>query len=241
VQINVITLFPEMFTAITECGITSKAAKQGLIELDYFNPREFTTDKHRTVDDKPYGGGPGMLMKTEPLVAAIKAARSGLRARGANLEAKVAYLSPQGRVLDQAGVLELASRDSLILVCGRYQGIDQRVIDQEVDEEWSVGNFVLSGGELAAMALIDAVTRLQPGAVGDKDSVSQDSFSNGLLHWPEYTKPKVFNNQSVPNVLLSGDHEAIRKWRLEQSLVATRNKRPELISKKVLGQKAQEH
>lgn len=240
-QINVITLFPEMFTAITECGITSKAAKQGLIELDYFNPREFTTDKHRTVDDKPYGGGPGMLMKTEPLVAAIKAARSGLRARGANLEAKVAYLSPQGRVLDQAGVLELASRDSLILVCGRYQGIDQRVIDQEVDEEWSVGNFVLSGGELAAMALIDAVTRLQPGAVGDKDSVSQDSFSNGLLHWPEYTKPKVFNNQSVPNVLLSGDHEAIRKWRLEQSLVATRNKRPELISKKVLGQKEQKH
>ena len=240
-QINVITLFPEMFTAITECGITSKAAKQGLIELDYFNPREFTTDKHRTVDDKPYGGGPGMLMKTEPLVAAIKAARSGLRTRGANLEAKVAYLSPQGRVLDQAGVLELASRDSLILVCGRYQGIDQRVIDQEVDEEWSVGNFVLSGGELAAMALIDAVTRLQPEAVGDKDSVSQDSFSNGLLHWPEYTKPKVFNNQSVPNVLLSGDHEAIRKWRLEQSLVATRNKRPELISKKVLGQKEQKH
>ena len=240
-QINVITLFPEMFTAITECGITSKAAKQGLIELDYFNPREFTTDKHRTVDDKPYGGGPGMLMKTEPLVAAIKAARSGLRARGANLEAKVAYLSPQGRVLDQAGVLELASRDSLILVCGRYQGIDQRVIDQEVDEEWSVGNFVLSGGELAAMALIDAVTRLQPGAVGDKDSVSQDSFSNGLLHWPEYTKPKVFNNQSVPNVLLSGDHEAIRKWRLKQSLVATRNKRPELISKKVLGQNEQKH
>ena len=240
-QINVITLFPEMFTAITECGITSKAAKQGLIELDYFNPREFTADKHRTVDDKPYGGGPGMLMKTEPLVAAIKAARSGLRTRGGNLEAKVAYLSPQGRVLDQAGVLELASRDSLILVCGRYQGIDQRVIDQEVDEEWSVGNFVLSGGELAAMALIDAVTRLQPGAVGDKDSVSQDSFSNGLLHWPEYTKPKVFNNQSVPNVLLSGDHEAIRKWRLEQSLVATRNKRPELISKKVLGQKEQKH
>ena len=240
-QINVITLFPEMFTAITECGITSKAAKQGLIELDYFNPREFTTDKHRTVDDKPYGGGPGMLMKTEPLVAAIKAARSGLRTRGANLEAKVAYLSPQGRVLDQAGVLELASRDSLILVCGRYQGIDQRVIDQEVDEEWSVGNSVLSGGELAAIALIDAVTRLQPGSVGDKDSVSQDSFSNGLLHWPEYTKPKVFNNQSVPNVLLSGDHEAIRKWRLEQSLVATRNKRPELISKKVLGQKEQKH
>jgi len=241
VQINVITLFPEMFTAITECGITSKAAKQGLIELDYFNPREFTTDKHRTVDDKPYGGGPGMLMKTEPLVAAIKAARSGLRTGGTNLEAKVAYLSPQGRVLDQAGVLELASRDSMILVCGRYQGIDQRVIDQEVDEEWSVGNFVLSGGELAAMALIDAVTRLQPGAVGDKDSVSQDSFSNGLLHWPEYTKPKVFNNQYVPNVLLSGDHEAIRKWRLEKSLAATRNKRPELISKKVLGQKEQKH
>ena len=236
-HINIVTLFPEMFSAITDFGITSKAGKQGLIELDYFNPREFATDKHRTVDDKPYGGGPGMLMKTGPLVAAINAARKGLRDKGRGSEAKVAYLSPQGRVLDQAGVFELASRESIILLCGRYQGIDQRVIDQEVDEEWSVGNFVLSGGELAAMTLIDTVTRLQPGAVGDKDSVNEDSFSNGLLHWPEYTKPQVFNNQDVPNVLLSGDHEAIREWRLQQSLVATREKRPELISKEILDQK----
>ena len=236
-QINVITLFPEMFSAITDCGITSKAVKQGLIKLNYFNPREFAADRHRTVDDKPYGGGPGMLMKTEPLVAAIKAAKRGLGDQGSNLMAKVAYLSPQGRVLDHAGVLELASRGSIILLCGRYQGIDQRVIDQEVDEEWSVGNFVLSGGELAAMILIDAITRIQPGAVGNRDSVNQDSFNNGLLHWPEYTKPRIYNNKEVPSVLLSGDHKAIRDWRLEQSLVATKGKRPELISKKDLDQK----
>tara|TARA_B100000945_G_scaffold74685_1_gene57469 strand:- start:1293 stop:2021 length:729 start_codon:yes stop_codon:yes gene_type:complete len=242
VQINVVTLFPEMFSAITDYGITGRAAKQGLIKLDYFNPREFSTDRHRTVDDKPYGGGPGMLMKTAPLVAAIRAARRGLRDRESSLGgAKVAYLSPQGRVLDHVGVLELASRDNIILLCGRYQGIDQRVIDQEVDEEWSVGDFVLSGGELAAMVLIDAVTRLRPGAVGDKESVNQDSFSDGLLHWPEYTKPQVFNSQDVPSVLLSGDHEAIREWRLEQSLVTTRKKRPELISKKGLDQKYKKH
>ena len=241
-QINVVTLFPEMFSAITDYGITGRAAKQGLIKLDYFNPREFSTDRHRTVDDKPYGGGPGMLMKTAPLVAAIRAARRGLRDRESSLAgAKVAYLSPQGRVLDHVGVLELASRDNIILLCGRYQGIDQRVIDQEVDEEWSVGDFVLSGGELAAMVLIDAVTRLRPGAVGDKESVNQDSFSDGLLHWPEYTKPQVFNSQYVPSVLLSGDHEAIREWRLEQSLVTTRKKRPELMSKKGLDQKDKEH
>ena len=241
-QINVVTLFPEMFSAITDYGITSRAAEQGLIKLDYFNPREFATDRHRIVDDKPYGGGPGMLMKTEPLVAAIRAARRGLRDQESSLEGgKVAYLSPQGRVLDHVGVLELASRDNIILLCGRYQGIDQRVIDQEVDEEWSVGDFVLSGGELAAMVLIDAVTRFRPGAVGDKESVNQDSFSDGLLHWPEYTKPQVFNSQYVPSVLLSGDHEAIREWRLKQSLVTTRKKRPELISRKGLDQKDKGH
>ena len=228
--INVVTLFPEMFSAIKDCGVTSRAINKGLINIRFFNPREFAKDKHRTVDDKPYGGGPGMLMKIEPLVAAIKAAKDGLT-EGANDRAvKVAYLSPQGKVLDQAGVEEVASRDRLVLVCGRYQGIDQRVIDQEVDEEWSVGDFIISGGELAAMTMIDAVTRIQPGAIGDKDSVSQDSFSNGLLHWPEYTKPKVFNNRSVPSVLLSGDHKAIQEWRLEQSLVVTSKKRPDLMS-----------
>ena len=228
--INIVTLFPEMFSAITDCGVTSRAVNEGLINLRFFNPREFAKDKHRTVDDKPYGGGPGMLMKIEPLVAAIKAAKDGLIEDANHQSVKVAYLSPQGKVLDQAGVEEIASRDRLVLLCGRYQGIDQRVIDQEVDEEWSVGDFVISGGELAAMILVDAVTRLQPGAIGDKDSVSQDSFSNGLLHWPEYTKPKVFNNRSVPSVLLSGDHKAIQEWRLEQSLVVTSNKRPDLMN-----------
>jgi tRNA (guanine37-N1)-methyltransferase len=236
-QINVITLFPEMFSAVAEWGITGRAIKQGLIELDYFNPREFTKDKHRTVDDRPFGGGPGMLMKTEPLIAAIRAAKEGLLKKDENAgSAKVAYLSPQGRVIDQAGITELASRERMIFLCGRYQGIDQRVIDQEVDEEWSIGDFVLSGGELAAMTLIDAVIRLQPGAVGDKDSVNLDSFSNGLLHCPEYTKPQVFNSQSVPDVLLTGDHEAIRKWRANQSLIVTKRKRPELISKKKLNE-----
>ena len=228
--INIVTLFPEMFSAITDCGITSRAVSEGLINLRFFNPREFAKDKHRTVDDKPYGGGPGMLMKIEPLVAAIKSAKDGLIENANGQSVKVAYLSPQGKVLDQAGVEEIASRDRLVLLCGRYQGIDQRVIDQEVDEEWSIGDFVISGGELAAMILVDAVTRLQPGAIGDKGSVSQDSFSNGLLHWPEYTKPKVFNNRSVPSVLLSGDHKAIQEWRLEQSLVVTSNKRPDLMN-----------
>ena len=228
--INVVTLFPEMFSAITDCGVTSRAINKGLINLGFFNPREFAKDKHRTVDDKPYGGGPGMLMKIEPLVAAIKAARDGLIEDANDQAVKVAYLSPQGKVLDQASVEEVASRDRLVLLCGRYQGVDQRVIDQEVDEEWSVGDLVISGGELAAMILIDAVTRLQPGAIGDKDSVSQDSFSNGLLHWPEYTKPKVFNNQNVPSVLLSGNHKAIKEWRLEQSLAVTSRKRPDLLS-----------
>ena len=228
---NIVTLFPEMFSAITDCGVTSRAVNEGLINLRFFNPREFAKDKHRTVDDKPYGGGPGMLMKIEPLVAAIKAAKGGLIEDANGQSVKVAYLSPQGKVLDHAGIEEIASRKGIILLCGRYQGIDQRVIDQEVDEEWSVGNFVISGGELAAMTLIDAVTRLKPGAIGDQDSVSQDSFSNGLLHWPEYTKPKVFNNQSVPSVLLSGDHKAIQKWRLEQSLVVTSKKRPDVMNK----------
>ena len=228
--INVVTLFPEMFSAITDCGVTSRAINKGLINLGFFNPREFAKDKHRTVDDKPYGGGPGMLMKIEPLVAAVKAARDGLIEDANDQAVKVAYLSPQGKVLDQASVEEVASRDRLVLLCGRYQGVDQRVIDQEVDEEWSVGDLVISGGELAAMILIDAVTRLQPGAIGDKDSVSQDSFSNGLLHWPEYTKPKVFNNQNVPSVLLSGNHKAIQEWRLEQSLAVTSRKRPDLLS-----------
>ena len=224
-QIGLITLFPEMFAALTEYGVSGRAVRAGLVTLQYWNPRDFATDKHRTVDDKPFGGGPGMLMKTEPLVASIKEARKTI----GNGEAKVIYLSPQGRKIDQRGVVELAQRDSMIMVCGRYQGIDARVLEMEIDEEWSLGDFILSGGELAAMALCDAIIRFQPGALGDDDSAQQDSFADGLLHSPQFTRPQNFAGQDVPAVLLSGDHGAIRRWRLQQSLGITWLKRPDLL------------
>lgn len=233
----IVTLFPEMFDAVSRYGITGRACRNGVLNLQCWNPRDFTEDKHRTVDDKPFGGGPGMLMKTRPLQQAIKAARTGLEASAASAEGKaphasprVIYLSPQGRRLDQAGVKELASRESFVLVCGRYQGIDQRVIDTEIDEEWSLGDFVLSGGELAAMVLIDAVTRYQPGALGDEDSAQQDSFAQGLLHSPEYTRPQLVNGIDVPAPLLSGNHAQIREWQLQQSLGITWLKRPDLLA-----------
>jgi tRNA (guanine37-N1)-methyltransferase len=233
-QLSIVTLFPEMFTAVTEYGISGRAVRSGLMSLEYFNPRDYTTDKHRTVDDKPFGGGPGMLMKTEPLVAAIAAAK-----QAASRDAKVIYLSPQGQTLKQDSIVELAQRESMVLLCGRYQGIDNRVLENEIDEEWSLGDFVISGGELAAMTLIDAMTRFQPGALGDEGSALEDSFSNGLLHSPEYTRPQSFNGQDVPEVLLSGDHEAIRKWRLKQSLGATWLKRPDLLRTMSLEQEEQ--
>lgn len=225
-HIAVVTLFPEMFSAISDQGISSRAMQAGLVRLDCINPRDFTTDKHRTVDDKPFGGGPGMLMKSEPLMAAIAAGREQLASAG---KAHTVYLSPQGRPLNQAKVLELAQRDKLVLVCGRYQGVDARLLDTEIDEEVSLGDFVLSGGELAAMALIDAMIRFQPGALGDEGSAREDSFANGLLHCPEYTRPQEIDGIGVPEVLLSGDHEAIRKWRLKQSLGVTWLKRPDLL------------
>ena len=230
-RIGIVTLFPEMFAAISEYGISGRAVTAGRVELKFWNPRDFTEDRHRTVDDKPFGGGPGMLMKTGPLLAAVEAAKAGLAetATEADAPAKVLYLSPQGQRLDQAAVTELAARPGLILLCGRYQGVDARVIEAVVDEEWSLGDFVLSGGESAAMALLDAVIRLQPGALGDADSARQDSFADGLLHWPEYTRPQEFKGQGVPPVLLSGDHEAIRKWQQQQSLAATWRKRPDLL------------
>lgn len=243
-QIGIVTLFPEMFAAVSEYGISGRAIAAGQLRLSFWNPRDFTEDRHRTVDDKPFGGGPGMLMKTGPLVAAVEAAKAGLAAatgaRATDSPSKVLYLSPQGRRLDQAAVAELAARPGLILLCGRYQGIDARVIDAVVDEEWSLGDFVLSGGETAAMALLDAVIRLQPGALGDADSARQDSFADGLLHWPEYTRPQSFNGQEVPPVLLSGDHEAIRRWRLQQSLTTTLHKRPDLLHKAVLSDEQQD-
>ncbi|SDI99371.1 tRNA (Guanine37-N(1)-) methyltransferase [Ferrimonas sediminum] len=222
--LGVVTLFPEMFRAVTEFGVTGRAVKNGLLGVQTWNPRDFTHDKHRTVDDRPYGGGPGMLMMVQPLRDAIRAAKAE-----AGDEAKVIYLSPQGRPLTQSGVEELASNKRLVLVCGRYEGVDERIIQSEVDEEWSVGDYVLSGGELPAMNLIDAVSRLVPGVLGKQASAEQDSFSEGLLDCPHYTRPEVLDGQQVPQVLLSGNHESIRRWRLQQSLGRTWQRRPELL------------
>ncbi|MBL0454570.1 tRNA (guanosine(37)-N1)-methyltransferase TrmD [Aeromonas veronii] len=223
--IGVISLFPEMFRAITEHGVTGRAVKSGLLQIECWNPREFTHDKHRTVDDRPYGGGPGMLMMVQPLRDAIHAAK-----QAAGDGAKVIYLSPQGRKLTQAGVTELATNQKLILVAGRYEGIDERVIQTEVDEEWSIGDYVLSGGELPAMTLIDAVSRLVPGVLGDQASAEQDSFTDGLLDHPHYTRPEMLDGLAVPEALTSGNHEVIRRWRLKQSLGRTWQRRPELIN-----------
>ncbi|HEY5717858.1 MAG TPA: tRNA (guanosine(37)-N1)-methyltransferase TrmD [Motiliproteus sp.] len=223
-RIGVVSLFPEMFAAITDYGVTGRAVKNGLISLECWNPRDFTHDKHRTVDDRPYGGGPGMLMKVQPLRDAIQAAKAAV-----GEGAKVIYLSPQGRKLDQAGVAELAERDKVVLVAGRYEGIDERLLETEIDEEWSIGDFVVSGGELPAMTLIDAVSRLLPGVLGHEDSASEDSFTEGLLDCPHYTRPEDYDGRTVPEVLLSGNHEAIRRWRLQQQLGRTWQRRPDLL------------
>lgn len=235
--IGVVSLFPEMFRAITDNGITSRAVRNGLVQLEFWNPRDFTEDAYRRVDDRPYGGGPGMVMLVEPLRRAIAAARAKAREKG--LEPKVIYLSPQGRVLDQPGVRELAGEQALILLCGRYEGIDERLIRREVDAEWSIGDYVLSGGELPAMVLVDAVTRLLPGALGSDASAEEDSFTDGLLDCPHYTRPEVYEGEEVPAVLLSGDHAAIRRWRRWQSLERTLRRRPELLAKATLDKEQQ--
>ncbi|HDV7288341.1 tRNA (guanosine(37)-N1)-methyltransferase TrmD [Pasteurella multocida] len=222
--VGIISLFPEMFKAITEFGVTGRAVKQNLLQVRCWNPRDFTHDKHKTVDDRPYGGGPGMLMMVQPLRDAIQAAKAEV-----GEGAKVIYLSPQGRKLDQAGVKELAQHQKLILLCGRYEGIDERLIETEVDEEWSVGDYVLTGGELPAMTLIDAVARFIPGVLGKQASANEDSFAEGLLDCPHYTRPEVLDGLAVPPVLMSGNHEEIRKWRLRQSLERTWLRRPELL------------
>lgn len=246
-HVGVVTLFPEMFAAISDFGISGRAIKNELLNLEYWNPRDFATDKHRTVDDRPFGGGPGMLMKTDTLVAAIRQAREQLAGKLAEKlaeksanQVRTIYLSPQGKTMDQRKVEDLAQLEGLVLVCGRYQGIDSRVIESEIDEEVSLGDFVMSGGELAAMALIDAMVRLKPGALGDADSAHEDSFAAGLLHWPEYTRPQQFEGKSVPDVLLSGDHEAIRKWRVKQSLGSTWLKRPDLLQESSLDKEQQQ-
>lgn len=223
--VGVVSLFPEMFQAITQYGVTGRAVKQGIIQLQCFNPRDFTTDKHRTVDDRPYGGGPGMLMMVQPLTDAIRSAKAA-----AGDKVYTVYLSPQGRKLDQQGVAELAKHPKLLLVAGRYEGIDERVIETEIDEEWSIGDYVLSGGELPAMVLIDAVSRLVPGVLGHDLSAEQDSFATGLLDCPHYTRPEVLADKQVPAVLLSGHHEEIRRWRLKQALGRTWLRRPDMLN-----------
>lgn len=223
--IGVISLFPDMFRAITDFGVTGRAVKRGLLEINLWNPRDFAHDKHRTVDDRPYGGGPGMLMMVQPLRDAIQAAK-----QAAGDDVKVIYLSPQGKKLTQSGVTELVQHSKLILVAGRYEGIDERVIQSEIDEEWSIGDYVLSGGELPAMTLVDAVSRLVPGVLGDMASAEQDSFTDGLLDCPHYTRPENLDGVMVPDVLLSGNHEHIRRWRLKQSLGRTWQRRPELLN-----------
>jgi len=223
---GIVTLFPEMFETFCQQGVIGRAVKQGKLSINIWNPRDFTHDNYQTVDDRPYGGGPGMLMKIQPLRDAIQAAKAA-----AGDGAKVLYMSPQGRKFDQQGAGELVASDKLIFVAGRYEGIDERLIQAEVDAEWSIGDFVLSGGELPAMTMIDAISRLVPGVLGHELSAEQDSFSDGLLDCPHYTRPEVFEGQGVPPVLLSGNHEHIRQWRLKQSLGRTWQRRPDLLDK----------
>ncbi|MES2998245.1 MAG: tRNA (guanosine(37)-N1)-methyltransferase TrmD [Pseudomonadota bacterium] len=236
-NIQIITLFPEMFAAL-DSSIPGRAQKKGLIHLSYLNPKAFTTDKHRTVDDKPYGGGPGMVMKFQPLQAAIQAAKQHYQGPDALLPL-ISYLSPQGKHFDQTAAKQLSKRKNLILLTGRYEGIDQRLIDKEIDEEWSVGDFILSGGELAAMCLIDAVVRLLEDALGHPESAEQDSFSRSLLDYPHYTRPAKVDNQTVPDILLGGNHEAIFRWRLKQALGRTWQRRPDLLKKHILSKQEQ--
>lgn len=237
-QIQVVTLFPQMFSALSDHGVTGRAIQNGLVQLGTINPRDYTHDRHNTVDARPYGGGPGMVMMVEPLREAISEAKKALGDHGT--KAKVIYLSPQGRKLDQDGLQNLVKNEEMILLCGRYEGIDERLIASEVDEEWSIGDYVLSGGELAAMVLIDGVTRLIPGALGHEDSAEQDSFMNGLLDTPHYTRPEVLDEMVVPDVLLSGNHKNIERWRLKQALGRTWLRRPDMLEKLTLDQAQEE-
>jgi len=222
-RIDVITLFPELVEQVVRFGVVSRAAQQGLLRLHCWNPRDYTRDRHRTVDDRPYGGGPGMLMKVQPLQDAIRAVREQ------NPEARLVYLSPQGRPVRQDMLARQVESGPVIFLCGRYEGIDERLIEQEIDEEWSIGDYVISGGELAAMVCIDAMSRLLPGALGHDQSAQQDSFSDGLLDYPHYTRPEEIGGSRVPAVLMGGNHRQIEDWRERQSLGRTWRRRPELL------------
>jgi len=236
-RIDVISLFPEMFTAI-QSGITGRAIRNGLMTLEITNPRDFTTDKHKTVDDRPYGGGPGMLMKVQPLKEAILAIKNCKETD--NKKIKVVYLTPQGQPLTQNIVKELSDNEQLILLAGRYEGVDERLIEHYVDYECSIGDYVLSGGELPAMVLIDSLIRLIPGALGHNESAPNDSFYSGLLDHPHYTRPEVFEGECVPEVLLSGHHKKIEQWRLKQSLGRTWQRRPDLLEDRQLSEQEQQ-
>jgi tRNA (guanine37-N1)-methyltransferase len=229
IRFDVVTLFPEMFAAVTHSGISGRALETGLWSLGLWNPRDFTRDNYRTVDDRPYGGGPGMLMLAEPLEKALDAAKE---AGGG----KVIYLSPQGRKLDHEKVMELAGREAVTLLCGRYEGVDERLIRRRVDEELSIGDYVLSGGELAAMTVIDAVVRQIPGALGGEQSAIEESFVEGLLDCPQYTRPELYQGEKVPEILMSGHHENIRRWRLKQALGRTWQRRPDLLAARKLSE-----
>ena len=231
-RFDVISLFPEMFSAVRQ-GVTGRAVERGQVRVRLWNPRDYADDAHRSVDDRPYGGGPGMVMMVEPLRRAIEAAKA------AAPDSRVLYLSPQGRRLDQAAARELATEPGLILLAGRYEGVDERLIDAYIDEEWSIGDYVLSGGELPAMVLIDAVIRLLPGVLGHADSAEQDSYVDGLLDCPHYTRPEVIEGRAVPEVLMSGNHELIRRWRLKEALGRTWLRRPDLLEGRRLNSEEQ--
>ena len=224
-RIDVVTLFPELVDAVAQHGVVGRAIAGGIASLHTWQLRDFATDRHRTVDDAPFGGGPGMVLKAEPVLAAIAAARAV-----APEPVRVAYLTPQGRRFDQAAACELAGRQRLLLLCGRYEGVDERALELAVDEEWSCGDYVLSGGELPAMMMIDAVVRLLPGALGDAESAQQDSFMHGLLDHPHYTRPQVLAGRAAPPVLLGGDHARVARWRLQQALARTWRRRPDLLA-----------
>ncbi|MDC9729640.1 MAG: tRNA (guanosine(37)-N1)-methyltransferase TrmD [Methyloprofundus sp.] len=229
-RFDVLTIFPEMVLNSAINGVTGRAIKNGLVQLSVWNPREYTSDKHKSVDDRPYGGGPGMVMKYQPLKDALEGAK---RSTGAE-SVKVVYLSPQGKPITQQLLNENAELDQLILVAGRYEGLDERFISSECQEEWSLGDFVISGGELAALVVVDAISRLLPGVLGDEDSAQQDSHMHGLLDCPHYTRPEVIADKQVPDVLLGGNHKEIEQWRLKQSLGSTWLKRPDLLLGKEL-------
>jgi tRNA (guanine37-N1)-methyltransferase len=232
-QFDVVTLFPSMVDAVAEAGVIGRAREKGIYQLVAWNPRDFAHNAYRTVDDRPYGGGPGMVMMPEPLGKALAAARQRQKSAGVKTP-RVIHLSPQGRMLSHSLVMELAAEQGLVLLAGRYEGVDERAIAREADDEISIGDYVLSGGELAAMVVIDCIVRQLPGVLGDAESANQDSFVNGLLDCPHYTRPEVYEGQTVPPVLLSGNHAEIGRWRLKQALGRTWQRRPDLLQQRVL-------